>query len=185
MRQEIRYYFNIETIKNLYKEAINDFFEKIKNIDVENMSSINIPAIGCEYENESLKIAIFGQDTNNSNRKEFGKLKDDYNNKRRNCEEIYDYLVEPFKSMTFVKDAEKNNFYGFVLKFLAEFHRDKLGFGWQGWDDLKKQKKYSSILQSFILGNINSFEIDKKIKDKNGVEKCKSEVYNIKKKLLV
>jgi hypothetical protein len=65
----------IETIKNLYKEAIDDFFKKIKDIDVENMPLINIPAIGCGYKKDNIKIAIFGQDTNNSNLKKFGELK--------------------------------------------------------------------------------------------------------------
>jgi hypothetical protein len=162
----------IETIKNLYKEPIRDFFEKIKDINVENMPLINIPTIGCGYEKERVKIAIFGRDTNkkeDSERKEFSILKDDYDNERKNWEDIYDYLINPFKSMELFKDVEQNTFYGFVLKFLAEFYKEKVG-GWQKWEDLKNKKEHTSILQSFILGDWNSFEIN---------EKRKSESYGV------
>jgi hypothetical protein len=163
-----------ETIKNLYKESICDFFVKIKYIDVKNMPLINIPAIGCGYEKESVKIAIFGQDTNASNHKEFNMLKNDYDNDRKNWEEVYYYLIESFNSMTFFEYAEKGNFCGFVLKFLAEFYKEKLGFGWEGWKKLKNKENYSRFLQSFILGNMNSFEIDKEYKNKK-----KSESYGV------
>jgi len=150
------------------------------------MPLINIPTIGCGYKEQYIKIAIFGIDTNvGKDNKEalsrFSRLKDDYDN-NKNWEDIYDRLVKPFINMAFVEYANESIFYEFVLKFLAEFYKKELGFGWQGWEELKNNKeKYSGILQSFILGNIHSFEIDKDICE-NGFKIKKSKSYNANEK---
>jgi hypothetical protein len=166
----------IETIKELYKEPICNFFKDIKDINVDEMPIINIPSIGCGYEKTHIKIAIFGEETRASNYKEFSEVKNNYDNNIINWEVIFDRLVEPFSNMEFVEYTDKCYFNIFVLMFLAEFYKDKLGFDWQHWEELKNKKNYSDILQSFILGNINSFE-----KYKNGVKKVKSESRNINK----
>jgi hypothetical protein len=165
-------------VKTLYKRLLCDFFEEIKDKDVKNMPLIHLPIIGNKYEDSQIRIAIYGKDTDNYRRNELKKFQESYN-KCKSCENIYDDLVDQSKTtMKFVEWANEYNFFGFIFKFLAEINK----LGWQNWEKIKT-KECSNIVQSFIWGNTNSFEIDKRKSEKYHADrKSWEEIKDISKK---
>jgi hypothetical protein len=136
---------NEESVKSHYRELFGIFFEAIAGIDIKGLPAIHIPVIGNTYA-EYRKIAVYGMETKDwKNMTDLKSMQD--------TGDAYNYLTEDFKSMKIFNNMKANSFFGFVIRFLASLYE---------YDDKFRPssfiKNHQDILQSFIWGNINSFE---------------------------
>jgi hypothetical protein len=154
---------------NLMEEFFKRIKQKIKDEKLKNIPSIHIPVIGNYYEKENKKIAIYGIETNyllwkyNKKYKKYWKniaeLKRKYD---RSPKIAYSYLTE-WQSCDAYNLTHENgaSFFDYVLHLLKRIYglKDIID------KDLKyMEKNYPNISQSFILGNIHSFERDRENK---------------------
>jgi hypothetical protein len=155
-----------ENLIKLFLAKVNE--EKIEKADLERIPVIHIPIIGKYYQKDyldsnykNIKIAIYGKETNywywKNYKKKYWKNMATLNKKFAiSPNDAYVYLTEEFKDSNIIdlRHDDGASFFDYVFHFIKRLYKlDDIGA------DLRTMKeRYPEIVQSFIWGNINSFE---------------------------
>jgi hypothetical protein len=136
-----------EAVKAHYGKLLDKFCAVISDIDIKGMPAIHIPVIGNTYgDSKYRRIAIYGMETKEW--KKMAELKSAWD-----TGDAYKYLTEYFQSMKIFNNVKANSFFGFIIRFLSSLYECDDKFSISSF-----KEKHQDILQSFIWGNINSFE---------------------------
>jgi hypothetical protein len=129
----------------VYKPLVERFIDAIKHVKCKGLPEPFFPVFGREYATANTRIVFAGMET-------------------RGCGNLVEFLdhvdlnsaifrnVAEFDKHAFLKWGNRpaNDFFGFVLKFLAKFH------GVADWRSLRAERP--EILSSFAWANTNSIE---------------------------
>ena len=148
-----------ENFTRIYSPLANDFVDLIKDVNYNNIPEPFLPVIGSNYENSKLKFVFVGMET-----RSYGNISDFVNHCKTNLEEALFREEEEFNDLDYTGWMSNfgNNFWAFVLKFLANYYNI------DNWKKLKNQE-YPEILRSFIWGNVNAIERFEITAQKKGV----------------
>ena len=132
--------------EDYYKPLWEEFFSKIKEVDVENCPEPHLPVYGENYSNSNFKIVFVGIDAAGS-----------CNMAKFNSEDGYYKIIqewkEEFDDLGYCYWAWKWNFWRFIFQFLGKFYDLSI-------EELKKfeSEKAQNILKSFVWANTLSIE---------------------------
>jgi len=149
--------------KTYYRPLIEEFCEKMEPLKVPDIDSIPepfLPLFGERYACAPVRIAVIGQDT-----RTWGDLKSFLRSADSWESTICEKRFSEFEEHAFTGwGAQRQTFWGFVMKLLADFH------GQDDWGAMKKGAM-SEILDSFAWANCNSIELYDSSAKSLGIEK--------------
>jgi len=149
-----------ERFYTTYSTLLKKFLKEIKGIDTTGIPEPHLPCIGADYLKSKYKLAFFGKETNG-----WGALKDFILDAKVDLLKALQRNEGEFDDLAFVDWTNnfKTSFWDFILKFLSVFYCIN------DVETLKNNKKYHTLLRSFIWGNTNSIERYEKIAKRNPV----------------
>lgn len=132
-----------------YSQLIEDFKKKVKGINVHGVTGPHFPGVGCNYCHAKYKFAFCGIETYgwNSMKSFMEESTEEYLMDTDNCLDSLEYLKWP--------DNLHATFWGFVLRFFAEFYKVKL---YDLTSTNIEDEDVLNVLKSFVWANANSIE---------------------------
>lgn len=133
-----------------YQNAIKQFLEGVKGVDMKGLPEPHLPCIGKEYSNVKYKFAFYGIETNG-----WGDLQEFVSLAKKNPLKALVRGYSDINRLEYYYTFRNNfgtSFFDFVIKLMMLFYKVK------SMDDMVSSAEHKKILQSIIWGNTNSIE---------------------------